>query len=261
MTDSLDALAELDSLYARARYAIAVRVHARATLVPARAGFDDSHRPSSAAAREGRSTSSRSISRWLAEERTLLVSGPNTGGKTVLLKALGLISAMSQAGIPAPVGAESRMPVFDDVLRRRRRRAIDRGEPLDVQRAPEEPLRDPPPRDPRFTRPHRRAGSGTDPQEGAALGWAILESLTSRGATTLASTHLGQLKELATAGAGVVNASLQFDAVRSRRRIVSSRASPAARTASASRGGSPFRRKSSRAPKSACRRASATWRR
>ena len=57
------------------------------------------------------------------------------------------------------------------------------------------------------------SGSGTDPQEGAALGWAILESLTARASTTLASTHLGQLKELATQVQGVVNASLQFDAV------------------------------------------------
>jgi DNA mismatch repair protein MutS2 len=56
-------------------------------------------------------------------------------------------------------------------------------------------------------------GSGTDPQEGAALGWAILEELTARGTTTLASTHLGQLKELASQVPGVVNASLQFDAV------------------------------------------------
>jgi DNA mismatch repair protein MutS2 len=134
-----------------------------------------------------------------SEERTLLVSGPNTGGKTVFLKALGLISAMSQAGIPAPVGAESRVPVFDDVLRRRRRRAIDRGEPLHFQRSPEEPQRDPAPRDARLRSCSSTSwGSGTDPQEGAALGWAILESLTARGSTTLASTHLGQLKELAT---------------------------------------------------------------
>jgi DNA mismatch repair protein MutS2 len=56
-------------------------------------------------------------------------------------------------------------------------------------------------------------GSGTDPVEGAALGGAILEELTSRGTTTIATTHLGALKELATEVRGVVNASLQFDAV------------------------------------------------
>jgi DNA mismatch repair protein MutS2 len=56
-------------------------------------------------------------------------------------------------------------------------------------------------------------GSGTDPLEGAALGGAILEELTRRGTTTIATTHLGALKELATEVSGVVNASLQFDAV------------------------------------------------
>jgi DNA mismatch repair protein MutS2 len=55
-------------------------------------------------------------------------------------------------------------------------------------------------------------GSGTDPVEGAALGWAVLEELTSRGTTTIATTHLGALKELGTQVSGVVNASLQFDA-------------------------------------------------
>jgi DNA mismatch repair protein MutS2 len=56
-------------------------------------------------------------------------------------------------------------------------------------------------------------GSGTDPLEGAALGGAILEALTTRGAMTVATTHLGALKELATEVPGVVNASLEFDAV------------------------------------------------
>ena len=55
-------------------------------------------------------------------------------------------------------------------------------------------------------------GSGTDPVEGAALGWAVLEDLTRRGTMTIATTHLGALKELATEVPGVVNASLQFDA-------------------------------------------------
>ncbi len=114
MASSLDALAELDSLHARARYAIQFRC-VPAVLVPAREGF---------AIREGRHPLllAKGIDvvafdlSMEASERTLLVSGPNTGGKTVLLKSLGLISVMVQAGIPAPVGAESRIPVFDDVL-------------------------------------------------------------------------------------------------------------------------------------------------
>ena len=211
LADSLDALTELDSLYARARYAVDYEC-TPADLVPAHAGF---------AVRDGRHPLllAKGVAvvpfdlAMLPEERTLLVSGPNTGGKTVLLKALGLVSMMSQAGIPAPVGAESRIPIFDDVL-------ADIGDEQSIEaslstfsahlknlseillRATSDSLV-----------LIDELGSGTDPQEGAALGWAILEALTARGTTTLASTHLGQLKELATQVPGVVNASLQFDAV------------------------------------------------
>lgn len=146
-------------------------------------------------------------------ERTLLVSGPNTGGKTVLLKALGLMAAMVQAGIPAPVGATSRLPVFDDLF-------ADVGDEQSIEASLST-----------FSAHVKNLaeilagatadslvlvdelGSGTDPAEGAALGGAILEALTRRGTLTLATTHLGQLKLLATEVPGVVNASLQFDAV------------------------------------------------
>jgi DNA mismatch repair protein MutS2 len=211
MMDSLDALAELDSLFARARYAVRYEC-TPAVLVPAREGFDvhDGRHPLLLA--KGVDVVPFSLG-LEADERTLLVSGPNTGGKTVFLKALGLISAMSQAGIPAPVGAESRVPVFDDVF-------ADVGDEQSIEASLStfsahlknlsEILR-------LATRDSLvlidELGSGTDPQEGAALGWAILESLTARASTTLASTHLGQLKELATQVRGVVNASLQFDAV------------------------------------------------
>ncbi|MDB4892967.1 MAG: MutS2 protein [Gemmatimonadetes bacterium] len=211
LASSLDALAELDSLHARARYAI--HFHCTpADLVPARNGF---------AIRDGRHPLllAKGVEvvpfdlEMLPDERTLLVSGPNTGGKTVLLKAIGLVSMMSQAGISAPVGAESRIPVFDDVL-------ADIGDEQSIEASLSTfsaHLKN-------LSEILRLAtgdslvlidelGSGTDPQEGAALGWAILETLTARGTTTLASTHLGQLKELATQVSAVVNASLQFDAV------------------------------------------------
>lgn len=211
LADSLDALAELDSLHARARYAVHYAC-TPAELVASRAGFaiNDGRHPLLLA--RGGDVVPFDLA-MLPGERTLLVSGPNTGGKTVLLKALGLISMMSQAGIPAPVGAESRIPVFDDVL-------ADIGDEQSIEASLStfsahlknlsEILR--------LATADSLAlidelGSGTDPQEGAALGWAILESLTARGTTTLASTHLGQLKELATQVPAVVNASLQFDAV------------------------------------------------
>ena len=211
LANSLDALAELDSLHARARYAVQYAC-TPATFGASREGFaiNDGRHPLLLA--KGADVVPFDLG-MSADERTLLVSGPNTGGKTVLLKAIGLISMMSQAGIPAPVGAESRIPVFDDVL-------ADIGDEQSIEASLSTfsaHLKN-------LSEILRRAtadslvlidelGSGTDPQEGAALGWAILESLTARRTTTLASTHLGQLKELATQVPGVVNASLQFDAV------------------------------------------------
>lgn len=209
---ALAALIALDSLYARARYAVANRC-ANAELVPAAAGF---------AIREGRHPLllAQGVDvvpfdlEMFASERTLLVSGPNTGGKTVLLKALALLALMTQSGIPAPVAAESRIPCFDNVyadigdeqslaasLSTFSAHLKNLTEILERSSADSLVLID-------------EIGSGTDPLEGAALGGAILEALTARGTTTIATTHLGALKELAGEVAGVVNASLQFDAER-----------------------------------------------
>ena len=146
-----------------------------------------------------------------AAERTLLVSGPNTGGKTVLLKAIGLLSALAQSGVPAPAGPESRLPMFDDLF-------ADVGDEQSIEASLStfsahlknlsEILRAATPGSLVLI---DELGSGTDPLEGAALGWAILEELTRRGTFTVATTHLGTLKELASQVDGVVNASLQFD--------------------------------------------------
>ncbi len=210
---ALDALTEIDALGARARYA---RGHG---------GF----RPKLALAGEGFAVNIGRHPLLLARdaasvvpfdlmmepgERTLLVSGPNTGGKTVLLKAMALLSLLVQSGIPAPVGPESRIPIFDrffaDIgdeqsiaasLSTFSAHLKNLGEILREATADSLVLID-------------ELGSGTDPVEGAALGGAILEELTRRGTFTIATTHLGALKELAQEVPGVVNASLQFDAVR-----------------------------------------------
>ena len=146
------------------------------------------------------------------DERTLLISGPNTGGKTVLLKAVGLASALAQSGIVPPVGDGSRLPAFGGFFADiGDRQSISAS--LSTFSAHVAMLR--------RILAHADAGSlvlldevgsGTDPAEGSALAAAILASLTGRGALTLATTHLGALKDLATHTPGVVNASLQFDA-------------------------------------------------
>ena len=210
LASSLDALAELDALHARAAYASARDCVAPTFVSPAE----------SWAIHEGRHPLllARGVSvipfdlELDAAERTLVVSGPNTGGKTVLLKAVGLISAMSQAGIPPTCAKGSRVAIFDDYF-------ADIGDEQSIEASLST-----------FSAHLRNLaeilalasesslvvidelGSGTDPLEGASLGWAILEALTLRRTTTLATTHLGALKELATRVPGVVNASLQFDA-------------------------------------------------
>jgi DNA mismatch repair protein MutS2 len=207
---SLDALVALDSLYARARFADDFDC-ASATLAVPGEGFAVVRGRHPLLLAQGIPVVPFDLT-MEGGEHTLLVSGPNTGGKTVLLKAVGLISALTQAGVPAPVGAASRVAVVDDFFadvgdeqsieaslstfsaHLKNLAEIVRGATADSLVLIDE------------------LGSGTDPQEGAALGWAILESLTQRRATTVATTHLGTLKELASQQPGVVNASLQFDA-------------------------------------------------
>ena len=211
MADTLDALTELDSLYARAQFAVTFKC-SPVELRVGGSGFSihDGRHPLLLAQRIDVIPFDLSMDE---NERTLLVSGPNTGGKTVLMKAVGLISAMTQAGIPAPVGAETRLPIYDDFF-------ADIGDEQSIEAslstfsAHLKNLRE------ILSGATAQSlvlidelGSGTDPLEGAALGGAILESLTARGATTIASTHLGALKELSTEVQGVVNASLQFDDV------------------------------------------------
>jgi DNA mismatch repair protein MutS2 len=211
MIASLDALVALDSLFARARFGVVYKC-SPATLVPSREGFEIRNGRHPLLLAQGADVVPFDLA-MTADERTLLVSGPNTGGKTVLLKALGLISALAQSGIPTPVGPESRVAVFDDVF-------ADVGDEQSIEASLST-----------FSAHLKNLaeilrlatgdslvlidelGSGTDPVEGAALGWAILESLTTRRTMTVATTHLGTLKELATQVPGVVNASLQFDAV------------------------------------------------
>jgi DNA mismatch repair protein MutS2 len=205
------ALVDFDTVYARARYADDLGCHPVELGAPAD-GFviHDGRHPLLIA--QGQTVIPFDLT-MNANERTLLVSGPNTGGKTVLLKSVALCSVLAQCGVPAPVGPASRLAIFDDVF-------ADVGDEQSIQASLST-----------FSAHVKNLGdilagatpaslvlidelgSGTDPLEGAALGGAVLEDLTARGALTLATTHLGALKELATEVPGVVNASLQFDAV------------------------------------------------
>jgi DNA mismatch repair protein MutS2 len=143
----------------------------------------------------------------------LVITGPNTGGKTVALKTIGLLSLMALAGIPIPASEESRIPVFDNIF-------VDIGDEQSI----EQTLSTFSWHISNITRITRSAtekslilldelGTSTDPAEGSALARAILLHLLSKPTMTVATTHLGDLKAFAYTTKGLQNASLDFDPV------------------------------------------------
>nr|QDY92653.1 endonuclease MutS2 [uncultured Planctomycetota bacterium] len=143
--------------------------------------------------------------------KLLIITGPNTGGKTVTLKTVGLVSLMVQAGIPAPVGPESEVGIFSHVL-------IDVGDEQSMQQSLStfsghltrilDMLRR---AGPRTLILIDELGAGTDPDEGAALGRAMLDELLRLHCLCMVTTHLGALKGFALTHAGAENACVDFD--------------------------------------------------
>lgn len=146
-----------------------------------------------------------------AEERILIITGPNTGGKTVSLKTAALFVLLNQTGWPVLAGEETRLPVFRYVgCAIGDEQSLDRslstfsaymrtvGELLEAADEESLILLD-------------ELGSGTDPQEGGALAMAILDELVARRSRVLVTSHHGVLKNYAYRKSGCVNASVSFD--------------------------------------------------
>jgi len=143
--------------------------------------------------------------------RILVVTGPNTGGKTVALKTIGLNVLMALSGLPVAAAAGSRVPWLSRVF-------ADIGDEQSIEQSLStfsshlsqiiQVLRE---ADERSLILLDELGSGTDPLEGAALGRALLDAFLTRGWRAIITTHIGSLKEYAYSREGVENAAMEFD--------------------------------------------------
>lgn len=210
---TLQALGELDLLFAKAQFALdfgAVIPRFSPSSAP-RLILREARHPLLEDVLRKQKKSAVPLSLVLESDcRTLLISGPNTGGKTVVLKTAGLLALMAQSGLPVPA-AEAEFPWFKQVL-------ADIGDNQSIQESLSS-----------FSAHMTRIremmldvtgdslvlldelGRATDPEEGGALGVAIVERFRAAGAFTLASTHLPALKIYAASTPGVLSGSMGFD--------------------------------------------------
>jgi DNA mismatch repair protein MutS2 len=205
-----EALVHLDTLRARARWALAVRGVA---IDPAGASLRLAAARHPLLAMGERADAAVPLDLSLGEGgRVLLVSGPNMGGKTVLLKTVGLAVALAHAALPVPASEGSAVPELDTVLADLGdEQSVDQG--LSTFAAHLRTLKAMAgAAGPRALLLCDELGAGTDPDEGGALGRALIEHLASAGAWAVVTTHLGSLKRVAGEVGGVVHGSLEFDA-------------------------------------------------
>jgi DNA mismatch repair protein MutS2 len=209
LRQSLNAIAELDSLFARAQYSIEIigdhptyfnekpfeLIDARHPLLIKRIGYNKTV----------------PMNLKMDGEKVVLITGPNAGGKTVTLKTTGLLICLAQAAIPIPIFPDSNFHIFINVL-------VDIGDAQSI----EDDLSTFSSHLTNIRNIIEQAdsntlvlldeiGTGTDPAEGSAIATGVLVSLRDKGAKVLATTHHGSLKILANQLGAFQNASMEFD--------------------------------------------------
>lgn len=209
LLQSYHAYVRLDAVFARGKYAIESIGEALALEEEGGIALKDARHPL-LLARLGREKT-EPLSVEMNEDRVLVISGPNAGGKTVAMKSVGLISAMTAAGLPAPADPDSRLPFFEQIHivvgdeqsiendlsafsshLARIKRILERADERTLALLDE-------------------IGASTDPVAGAAIAATVLTELRDRGAFVVSTTHHRALKTLAAETEGFENASMEFD--------------------------------------------------
>lgn len=206
---SLNAITYIDSIFARAKYSLEIigsfpQIDNKKPLL-----FLDARHPLLLKKIGKKNTSPLNFE--LSNDKVVIITGPNAGGKTVVLKTIGILSIMIKAGIHIPINPDSNLHIFNNIL-------LDIGD----QQSIEDDLST-------FSAHLRNLkeiigkadknclvlldeiGTGTDPEEGAALASATLKTLLEKGATVFASTHHGSLKIFAYNTEGMQNGAMEFN--------------------------------------------------
>ncbi len=209
LKSSLETIAYIDSVFARAKYSIEI-IGSFPQVDNLKPIFISEGRHPILLKKLSRQQTVP-LSFELNKDRVVIITGPNAGGKTVVLKTIGILSIMIQAGIHVPVNSNSNFHIFKDIL-------IDIGD----QQSIEDDLST-------FSSHLKNLkniidnagqdslilldeiGTGTDPEEGSALAAAILSTLLDKGSIVFASTHHGSLKVIAYNINGMQNAAMEFD--------------------------------------------------